>query len=412
MIVENGGFPATRNTATIRVGAWLVMAAFGYCMIVMLDPSGEGFGLRGATAGRYFPYILIFMGLALLLAGGASRRLLSDPVFWIPIVLFVAFAAGGLTTALSRGWGFEQTTIGRSLPFVALLAGILVGSQHQANGALTKIALFGVSVGVLSAVLRGLEGLGLAFTSLTQSYHTESFILFGALTSLMVIKRNIILKIIVLSIFLISFSFSGKSTSYILLIIGFGAIAVRFILLQAFALKRAGSKGAASMLALFLPIGIFCVAVFGAFTFVTTRLLERPDDARAWLFQARIEQWQSSPIYGTLFLGSPVMETPYLPGVLFPTHNDLLDVAAFGGALTICAYFYVLYRALNSDWIDEAISGRSNSIVQNFFSFTFIGFLFVMLANPIMYDPIRSIPAYLIIGVLAVRPNGWNRASR
>ena len=412
MIVEQSGFLATRNTAAIRVGAWLILAAFGYCMITMLDPAGKGFGLRVTTTGRYFPYIVIFIGLAFLLVGGVSKRLLSDPLFWIPIVLFLAFAAGGVTTALSRGWGLEQTTVGRSLPFVALLAGILVGSQYQASGALAKIALFGVGVGFVSAVLRGLEGLGLAFTSLTQSYHTESFILFGALTSLILIRRNIILKIFVVSVFLISFSFSGKSTSYILLIIGFGTIAVRFILQQAFALKRVGSKGAASILALFLPIGIFCVTISGANTFLTTRLLARPDDARSWLFRARIEQWQDSPIYGSLFIGSPVMETPYLPGVLFPTHNDLLDVAAFGGILTISAYFYVLYRAFNSDWIVEAISGKSNSIVQNFFSFTFVGFLFVMLANPIMYDPIRSIPAYLTIGILAARPNGWNLASR
>lgn len=120
---------------------------------------------------------------------------------------------------------------------------------------------------------------------------------------------------------------------------------------------------------------------------------------RVVTYLQRLNMFLTDPIFGTFFIGTPILEHAWLN---IPSHSDLLDILAFGG---VCSMFLFLFYPLK---IILFIYQKFSFLVDKkkyflFFNFLIvISFLCVSFVNPVMNQPKIGIffwfsLAYLII---------------
>lgn len=391
---------ARPSTAAHGWALFLTSTMLLYTAIVVLDPSRIGWGTGNILPLKYGGVILSVAAIFFFAVGGIKRSVLGNPAF-IAIVLFGLYQIIGSLFAMTlKDVELQDTFLGRGLTEFTAVLGMLVASRSDLLARLSTTTKY-------SARIYGFFGLGLMllfenaliFSGLEQALHIEMFLIAaGAIWISEANRRKLLKYILAIAMIFIAVE-SGKATAYLLLLMFF------FIVFMARGI-RGEKRGKTYLSWPRLLFVMFAIPVFLLFSWnvILTHGAVNERDLRFVLWEARIDQFLSSPLYGSFFFGSPLLPRPNLPDVGVPTHNDFLDILAEGGLAGIFLLAIVLWTALKSPLLWTAIMGdRSKLTFEHFYAFLFLAWGVAALGNPVFAAPSMAVPVWFSIGVLCAR---------
>jgi O-antigen ligase len=158
-----------------------------------------------------------------------------------------------------------------------------------------------------------------------------------------------------------------------------------------------------------LELGLLCAATAAIAFFVFRDLLPSGSpELRLLTYEQRLLAFRESPLIGTLFQGSPLMELPGRWSTLVtPSHSDLLDILAFGGVAGFALFVAPLLVAGRAGW--AALRAAPEQRWLGAYSLAVaIVFLVEMAFNPVWDQPKLAFFFWMAVGCLLAfrRPSG------
>lgn len=390
---------ATRGSAKLepisvsRGAAILSAVVIVICYVYSIDPARIAFGADNIASLRYVPTVSA-CAIAIYIAATAKmqRRAIGTGVVWLLAAIFMWQLIGGLAS-ISAGYDAANSYLGRGLATMAAIGGALVGGSMIGRGQVTNIIVTcGVAFAFVGGAIRILHGIGLIYSELPQVLHEEQFLISAGLTYFAVSQKKVWNTILIFVATLVLALVSHKATTWIL--VGIGAvIMVARPSLQA--LRRRG--GTAVFAGAVIATGLTLCIVWLA---IQNWQSARPNDWRNLIFSERWQQFVDSPLWGTGYFGTPLIEG--LPGMgilLVPGHSDWLDQLAFGGLLAAAAFALVFVAALT--WrgaTQEFFLGHRSPHGYVYYVVAF--FVVASSANPILASPRLGTIVWFCLGLL------------
>jgi hypothetical protein len=386
-------------------GCLLVIVAIFICLVLNLDPAADGFGQLRSQPVKYAPSLLMLVAAMAFLIGGTPIVIHRSPVFWSAIALCGLQIGGAIATLQIQQVESAATFLGRGVAATAIFTGMLCGGDWRLRDAILRpvatIALLTTAGGAVIAVLHGSD---LFLTDLVQVLHEEHLYIVAGLMLWVAGRPFPLASWIALALIVYIATASGKATAQLSALIFFMTMFMAPIFISI--IDRMRFKRTANPLLVYIMviagIAFLLVGLFFVLGLLEAKNLATPNDLRKLLWGMRWDQFVKSPVIGSLFFGSPVVNIQILPGLQIPTHNDVLDILAFGGFIGLALFlvFPVSIVVSNEFWntFRPVEKARTHQLYPGF---VFIAYLVVATANPVFANPFLSVPVWFAMGVLS-----------
>ncbi|WP_158541605.1 O-antigen ligase family protein [Pelagibacterium lacus] len=389
--------PATRDHA---IAVLLTAGMLLYTLVLILDPSRNGWGTVWVLPLKYGGAILAVAALFFVALGGVQQSTLYRPILFTMAAFFFYQMTGSIAALVADGPALEDTFLGRGLSGLAAILGLVIGSRKGLFERLApvtrQVALISICGGV---AFIGIFELGLGFGHLTQILHIELYFLVAAALWLCARSPEPLLKWVFAVLFLYIALASGKATAYLLLAL---YLMIAFV---THGLHEPERRVTISPVRMALFLAAIPITLSFAYLVIRSHNTINASDLRFHLWQVRFDQFLASPLFGRGFTGSPMLPRPNLPETGVPTHNDYLDILAEGGLLGFVLFAAVLVTALRSPLVREAVfAHRSRLNFAHYFAFLFLAWGVASLGNPVFAMTSMAVPTWFAIGVLCARP--------
>ncbi len=366
-----------------------------------IDLQDEGFGTDLVPALKYFTVVislgLILFQTAVILSNKLSFKFSKD--FNFIFAFFFISLAGSLYTLIGNGFDIENSFTGRALSVIPFFIAYLL-FKHIEFDILVKfisvITWVHIAIAfVMSTLIYYSFFTGQIYSAFTSKviYHEEISL---SLSTIILISDKIKIKpfkYLLLFIIVSSGIMIWKNTSLILLFITlFISFSIKF---EKILRSRILKIFAFSLLALIVGQILYLVL-----TGSSDILPSGSTEVRLATYYKRFQEFLGSPIYGSLFSGTPLVEVGWL---VIPSHSDLLDVLAFGGIIGI----FLFLKPIISPLINYTKNYKHlPSEITNYYLFSInmvACILFTLCFNPILGQPRLIIFLWFALGfVLAI----------
>jgi hypothetical protein len=352
------------------------------CFFYMIDPLDKSWGAEEVIFLKFLP-ILVLSFLLLIFCGRLFKIGMSINIL-IFLVLFTYIVTGGLITFI-EGDLIEDTFLSRAIIMLGFLGGLLSSQSdkymHFLSRALPSlIYCFSMFVSILSIVW----GLGINFLDRPHIYHEEAAIILVGLFSIPMVLSNNLLKILSSLLMLLGLLLMHKNTSYIMAILYF--LVMTFLIKDKFLDVKLRALG---KITVFIGFASILSIVLIVLLFFADLLPSGSPGVRLVSYENRLEMFSDSKIFGSYFIGTPILEMQTITGpIRIPSHSDILDVLAFGGVLALFLFLAIPVRILIFSLGLNYNEVFSNKLLKVYFLFLvlFFGLLLTMMVNPITHQ--------------------------
>ena len=159
-----------------------------------------------------------------------------------------------------------------------------------------------------------------------------------------------------------------------------------------------------SYLFVITSVFIICSFIAIAFLFFKEYLPSGSPSVRLITYFQRFTMFLESPIWGTLFMGSPLVD---IGSLRIPSHSDILDILAFGGFLGFFLFLFPFIRLFHffKKRMDVVFEVRDDATVISLF--VTCTFLIEMLFNPVWNQPKIATIFWCFAGCLFAQFTLW-----
>lgn len=380
------------HPAVVRVGTNLLLLALLIAALFTLEPSDSDWGLVAIQAVKYSPIIAAAASAVCLLV---SVR--GIPVGW-PLLFLAALSlwsvSAGFFASVTRGDALSDTFVGRGLCVIAFapayMVSLLPGERRYFGRHAGAIIV--TTAAVMIPVLVAWR-LGFRIVDRFQIYH-EEVLYFSAAAGFVVASGRATVRRLGGVPLILACILTIKLT-------GFGlAVIVATILWLVETAKRPGEtyRPLVNRRLLVSQIALGCAATASLLASVFRRFLPSGSrEVRLQTYGDRFEEFVASPIWGSMFVGSPIMQVGWL---VIPSHSDFMDLLAFGGGIGATLFYApavagVVHglRSIRRFAVDGDGLGMFGLAVV-------MSFLFESAFNPVLGQPKLVVVYWTAMGVL------------
>jgi|GEM_PF-1369599 len=380
------------HPAIVRAGTNLLLVALFIAAFFTVEPSDTDWGLETIQSAKYAPIIAASASAACYLVG-----LKGVPLGW-PVLFLAALStacvSAGFFTLMGHNVQLYQTYVGRGLCVITFAPAYMLCLVPKEKKHFGKYAarIMMMAVTVMIPILVAWR-LGFRMVNRAHIYH-EEVLYFGAAAGFaLAVYRPVVRRLGGLALIL--------ACILTIKLTGFGLAMI--VTMVAWLVETAGRPDESKRPLLNRRLWV-SQAVFGgaAIAVSLARVFRRSlpggsRQVRLETYGVRISEFVASPIWGSLFVGSPVMQIGL---TVIPSHSDLLDLLASGGVIG-AALFYL-----------PAVAGVIHGIrsVKRFVRdcdgvalFGLAGvscFLFESAFNPVLGQPKLVVLYWMALGVL------------
>jgi hypothetical protein len=381
------------------VGTRLLVAAVIVACLFAIDPGNRAWGATSVPALKYLPLELAAAAGALFVF--APRR--GTGLGW-PLTSFVVLAmlvtAGSFAT-IAGGEAVEESFLGRALGILAVYPAFRVFSSPTMTARFARWTIwYVVGAGVVISLMLGIWLAGARFVDQPHIFHEEIFLPVAAATIGMIVVRDSARRLLLCGVLLLAGPLTVKNTGYLATLLVL-ALLVSTVWRDSRQSRRGTRIAVAGLLASALLAGVVFAATI--LMFFREMLPSGSPKVRVFTYLVRLGEFVQSPLVGTWWLGSPILEHPFSPTFRQPSHSDLLDMLAFGGLLGFCLFAlptgYLILRAVEG----LAIDYRVRNWLALFYTAVAVQFLMVMTFNPMWNQPELVLHFWLAMGFFAAR---------
>jgi len=364
-----------------------------YLFIINIDLLDRGFGTTKMPLLKYLPTVFCIVILAYYLILNLKKSALIR-ANWVIKSLFVFFILmlGGSVVSLSQySYDLELTYTGRALNICSVFVAYFFVTRSSSkelysfSSRIIRLYIFyGVVISILIyylAVTNQLYGLyGNKSDALPFHEQVGLFIPISIL-ALLYFEKNTGIKYLLFFLISTAGLLIWKNTSIIVLLITI--VVPIFFLIEKRGINKYISRG-------ILGIALFIALVIIPFYFIviekTTFLPSGNTVVRLVTYQQRINEFLSSPIYGSFFTGNPIIKIAWLR---IPSHSDFLDILSIGGILSVLLFTIpvtvIVITAFND--LKKCAQLNNNFIYCFYLLLSAISWFTILSFNPILNQP-------------------------
>lgn len=386
-----------RHPKLVRVGTNLLLVSLFAAAFYAVDPGNSSWGFERSQAVsaklvRYAPIIVAAASAFCYLVGVRGI-----PVGW-PVMFLAVFSAacvsGGGVTLFVRHVPFMETFTGRGLcaiPFIPAYVMCLLPAEKRyfAKGA----AGICLTAAVVAYPVLVAWRLGYRIVHLRHIYHITAIYFCAAAGFGIADRRAVIRRMATLS-FALECVLTIKLT-------GFGFAAIIAAILWRVETSRHARESRTRLMNRRLWVSQLAVGTLVAAVLLATAyqryLPGGSREVRLQTYSVRLAEFANSPIWGSLFFGSPTM---YAGALYVPSHSDILDLLAFGGLIGTALFLVPAAAGVVHGVRRLKLSVLPEDRLSTFGLITALCFIYQCAVNPVEFDP-RFGPVYWIaLGVL------------
>ena len=373
-----------------RMGSLALLLGAMIGLFLMTDPTNTNYGLVKYPVIKYSPYLVSIIACFLFLI---TNKIKFNKMSVLLFCFFFIALAGSTYALFTNGFMFEETYFGRMLGgFVFIAFYLLSQDSYEVKWFIRRFLYIFVLTTCIIGTILILWKLGLIYVGLSQMYQVKGILLVATgLLSFFVFRSELVSTFIFISTIAI-YALVGKTTSLLVIL----AALAFFVLIRWKKIKKALLSNRKNRM--FYPvlfILLFVLLVFFAYMInysIEDRLDSRGHGVREVTFALRLSEFIDSPIYGSLFTSSPLLD--YGP-LHIPSHSDILDLLSGGGMISILFFYLPLMLLIMKSF--QAINYRFLNV---WFSFLLLFYLVAMSVNPILFMPGQCFIFWMSLGVL------------
>jgi hypothetical protein len=382
---------------------YIYLVGVGIAMFIVVDPFQ--WDLPNNKDVKYMGLALTLPAIVLSLVGHGLRErqrgsMLGQAVrgAWPLAVLALLIVMGSAYTRFMQGTRETVLAFGLSMLVLFFSAAMIVSTKAPDAMIRAYFRILIVGAIVMSLYL-------ITFYGEEHVYHEEIFLIVPLAVYCVLALKNPLLRIAGTVFFLMMAVLSVKNTAYltgllVLLYLGYG-----------FWLPRLLRKNPLSRFSGYYLIFVIFLLIAGAvlflLTFRETYLPSGSVDFRLFYYERAWNRFLDSPIWGTMFTGSPVEKYPThaieAAGGILPTHSDVMDLLAFGGAIGIGLWLYGLLlvaRAGNRTLLNPTTYEHRWAPYAHSLAVMSLAAIIAYSVNPILNQPALSYFVWSNLGVL------------
>jgi len=376
----------------VRSGTNLLLLALFIAAFFTLEPSDTDWGLERVQVAKYAPVIAAAVSAGSLLLG--VRRV---PVGW-PLVSLAAVATAcvtaGVYTLIVHKLYLYQTFVGRGVCAIVFLPAYMVcllpKERRYFGEHARRIVMMAVTV--MFPILVAWR-LGFHMVDRVHIYH-EEVLYFAAAAGFVAAGRNALVRRVGGLMLVLACAMTIKLTGFAL------AVLVTLMLWLVETSGRPGeSKTPLMHRRLWVTQLVFAAGATAALLASEYRhsLPGGTREIRMETYGERFAEFLRSPLWGSMFVGSPVMHTAWLT---IPSHSDFLDLLAFGGAIG-AGMFYVPVGLAISHGLRSIRRFVAETDGLSLFALTaVVCFLLESAFNPVLSQPKLVSIYWMSLGIL------------
>jgi hypothetical protein len=376
-----------------------MIAGLLVALLYLLDPADQSWGAEAIPILKYLPLELSVLALPFYLLGRRTRQ--RDVAWVILLAGLCAFALAGSTyTVLASHALLRDSFLGRGLNIFVVFPALLLFSRPREARLFARwlwplVVLGATALTVQLAVWRW----GVHFVDMPHVFHEEVFLLAGAAVLVFASLRRPASRGLLAALFWGACLLTFKNT-------GFLAALTASLILARLIWQRApdapGDRGTVFRRVAVVELGLLCAATVAIAFFVFRDLLPSGSpELRLLTYEQRWLAFRESPLIGTLFQGTPLLELPGRWSILVtPSHSDLLDILAFGGVVGFALFAAPLMVAGLAGWRALSTARPELRWLAAYSLTVAIVFLVEMAFNPVWDQPKLAFFFWLAIGCL------------
>jgi len=385
-----------------RMGSLALLLGAMIGLFLMTDPTNTNYGLVKYPIIKYFPYLASIIACFLFLV---TNKIKFNKMSVLLFCFFFIALAGSTYALFTNGFMFEETYFGRMLGgFVFVAFYLLSLDSHEVKWFIRRFLYIFVLTTFIIGTILILWKLGLIYVGLSQMYQVKGILLVATgLLAFFIFRSELVSTFIFISTIAV-YALVGKTTSLLIILTAL----VFFVLIRWRKIKKALLSNRKNRM--FYPvlfILLFILLVF--FTYMVNysiedRLDSRGHGVREVTFSLRLVEFIDSPVYGSLFTSSPLLDFGPLH---IPSHSDILDLLSGGGMISIL-FFYLPLMLL----IIKSFRTINRRCLNVWFSFLLLFYLVAMSVNPILFMPGQCFIIWMSLGVLCGQKELYFRTMR
>lgn len=348
------------------------------------DPSKASFGTNQIAALKYFPFVLSALSLLCFMLSNSVRRAVSWPVLALSLFVILELMGGGVAHFILHE-PLEETLLGRALGGIVFFAFVaLACNQSELEYFLRKFFWGSLIFSLIMIAELILFRMGMAFQYLSQMFHVDIVLLVSCALLAKYLVVNSRIRQILMLLGILAGLISGKATGVLVAILILGVIVIDENKRLSKSLQKMRARSYVSLKGMqSTSVVVIVLSLAAAFSVaVDSRMNAQEDKVRMHTFELRFNEFMDSPWVGQFFAGNPLVEAG--GGLYIPSHSDLIDLLAFGGALSILL-FYLPIMITVKRWLMDNHSLFED--LRNYFAVIVLSFLLVMLVNPVFAVP-------------------------
>jgi hypothetical protein len=369
------------------------------------SPGNDSWGAEHVPVLKYLPLELAAVATVFFAASGSRR-----PVHWTvrSYQLLMLFMFAGAVLTLARGARIEDSVLGRALGLVVVYPAYRMFSSRDetrrfAQPYLPAIILTGLAMTAMLVVWQS----GTHFVDQPHIFHEEVFIPAAGMLAAWIAFRDPVIRATLVGLLLGGVLLTRKNTGYL--------AALSCLAITALALwsnRRALSVRTRAIVRVMLVIlALATVAALATIVLWFAELLPSGSPkVRVITYAIRLGQFIGSPLFGKAWIGTPLIELS--PTFREPSHSDVLDIAAFGGLVSVLLFCAPLVSYARRARQDLVIFSERRHWLGAFLLAVLIVFLVEMTFNPIWNQPQLVVHFWLAIGFFAARAQQRKDQSR
>ena len=374
-----------------RIATIFLLMGVMSAMILGLDDTAELFVLGGVVV-KSFPLFCVVLSLAIFVFTALGRW---SAHFFLLLLFFMLIVCGSAYALLINNVIVEESYISRGMGMIVFFPFFFLAQIKQELRFFCKLFIpFLIAISCVYSIIIVLYRLGFVYGELTQLYQVQSVFIAMASVILFEYVRKPWLRTSLLFFYLLCLVLIVKTTAILLFTWAFGHISYAYFLRFRNALGI--SAAAKKLLSFAVGVAGVLLILFSFYFIIQDRMETRGDGTRTETFTHRINEFQDSPLFGSFFTSSPLVD--YGP-LHIPSHSDILDILAAGGLLSVILLFIPLADLLRKSTLLSV--GVQSYSLRKWMAFTIIAHFIVMSVNPILFMPYFAFSFWMAIGILA-----------
>jgi hypothetical protein len=391
---------ASRFTITASaIGTHLAVAAVWLACAFAVDPGNQAWGAARFPALKYLPLELAALSAACFVLVPRRERRMAWPL--ASILALAALVAIGSLLTIAGGASIEESFLGRALGVVAVYPAFRMFGSPALTARFAKAVWAPMLVGGLAiTAMLALWLSGARFVDQPHIFHEEIFLPVAAAGIAIVAVRDSAWRMVLAAALIFAGALTVKNTGYLATLLMLALVA--WIWWRNAAVSADTVRPAVRGLLVSAVVWgvVLSVAVVVFFRDV---LPSGSPKVRVFTYLVRLGEFVQSPLVGTWWLGSPILQHPFSPSFRQPSHSDVLDILAFGGLLGFCLFAIpaalLVIRAIRRLPADY----RARHWLSVFYVGVAVQFLMAMTFNPMWNQPELVLHFWFAMGFFAAR---------